>query len=155
VTRPASAWPLAVILGLALGGFYLATEQVAAPWVVAGPSMEPTLLHGDRVLVDRWSYRHRPPAAGEVVLVVGPGELPLVKRVVEPLPRALGSPERRWAVAGDNTAESADSRQFGALTTDRFLGRVVVRYWPPGRIGRLPSRDGPLAGDGVVNRRWN
>ena len=30
------------------------------------------ILPGDRVLVDRWTYRHRPPRLGEVVLLDAP-----------------------------------------------------------------------------------
>ena len=30
--------------------------------------MEPTLVPGDRVLVDLWTYRQRPPEPGEIVL---------------------------------------------------------------------------------------
>ena len=38
-------------------------------------------------------------------------------------------------VLGDNRANSEDSRDFGAVPTDRIIGRAVARVWPPGRSG--------------------
>jgi signal peptidase I len=38
-------------------------------------------------------------------------------------------------VLGDNRANSEDSRAFGAVPTDRIIGRAVARVWPPGRWG--------------------
>jgi nickel-type superoxide dismutase maturation protease len=103
---------------------------VAAPWVVAGRSMEPALFPGDRVLVDTWTYRHRPPRVGEVALLLGPSGVPMVKRVASP-PNSL---DEIW-VLGDNGDHSIDSRRFGAIPADRFRGRVVYRFWPLSRAG--------------------
>jgi signal peptidase I len=41
-------------------------------------------------------------------------------------------------VMGDNRANSDDSRDFGAVPTDRIIGRAVARVWPPGRWGTTP-----------------
>ena len=38
-------------------------------------------------------------------------------------------------VLGDNRADSIDSRDFGAVRTDRLIGRVAARVWPPSRWG--------------------
>jgi signal peptidase I len=38
-------------------------------------------------------------------------------------------------VMGDNRANSDDSRDFGAVPTDRIIGRAVARVWPPARWG--------------------
>ena len=123
----------------------LVTRFVAVPWVVRGPSMEPTLRPGDRVLADLWTYHRRGPRPGEIALLAGPGDVPLVKRVV-PLPGdRLPDPQLHPAggepvyfVLGDNAAASVDSRAFGAIPERRFRGRVVWRYWPLSRAGRIP-----------------
>jgi len=119
-------------LVLATVGIFAVTREVAAPWRVVGPSMEPTLRPGDHVLVDRWTYRHRPPRPGEIVLLAGPSGEPWIKRVgVAPEPG-----EGLWLV-GDNAARSLDSRRLGPMPVSRCRGRVIVRYWPPSRAGRL------------------
>ena len=48
-----------------------------------GPSMQPNLYRGDRMLTEKISYRFHPPRRGDVVIVDRPGnEVTLVKRVV-------------------------------------------------------------------------
>ncbi len=96
---------------------------------VAGPSMSPTVRHGDRLLV----RRVRSPAAvrpGDVVLARFPArpELLVVKRVRRAVPGG------HW-VEGDNSLVTDDSRAFGPAVV---VGRVVGRLWP--RPGRLPGR---------------
>jgi signal peptidase I len=123
------------------------TRWVAIPWVVVGPSMAPTLRQGDRVLIDLWSYRRRAPRPGEVALLDGPGNVPLVKRVVRgPLPPGervgdLVDPTRPreplYWVEGDNRAVSADSRRFGPVPWRRFRGRILFRYWPLSDAGPI------------------
>lgn len=39
---------------------------------------------------------------------------------------------------GDNRANSRDSRYFGPVPARRIVGPVVVRYWPPNKIGLFP-----------------
>jgi type IV secretory pathway protease TraF len=40
-------------------------------------------------------------------------------------------------VVGDNPAASTDSRTFGPVPPKLVRGRVVYRYWPEGRRGRI------------------
>jgi signal peptidase I len=114
------------------------TRFVVRPWIVAGASMEPTLRDGERILVDLYSLRRRSPRLGEIVLLEGPsGGADLVKRVTRgPSPgREFGGTV--YFVTGDNPSESLDSRAFGPVPRSRMRGRVVYRYWPPGRAGRI------------------
>jgi signal peptidase I len=96
--------------------------------VVEGPSMEPTLMSGDRLLV----VRRPAPAVGDTVAVRDPsgtGRL-LVKRVVRVV-------DDQIVVVGDNPRWSTDSRAFGPVARRAVVGRVVYRYGPPGRSGPL------------------
>jgi signal peptidase I len=150
------------------------------PYRIPSASMEDTLLIGDRVLVDRISWRFSQPARGDIVVFHPPFDGPvLIKRIIglpndeislrggfvyingrrldepyvrrvdgrqepsEPfsngLPWSLQEPYQAPAgsyfVMGDNRTDSGDSREFGPIKREQFVGRALARYWPPGRIG--------------------
>jgi nickel-type superoxide dismutase maturation protease len=96
------------------------------PAEVTGPSMVPTLHHGDVLLV-HWGARVR---AGDVVVLRHPfqQDLLVVKRAVE-------LREGGWWVLGDNAYAGGDSTDYGAVPEELVLGRVRWRYRPlrPGR----------------------
>ncbi len=98
--------------------------------LVHGPSMAPTLRHGDAVLVQWGDVTVRP---GQVVVgrFRARPDLLVVKRAVRR--EADG-----WWLVGDNPVVTDDSRAYGLADV---VGRVVVRYWPRPRIVRstLPS----------------
>ena len=93
--------------------------------LVHGPSMAPTLRHGDAVLVRR-SARIRP---GDVVVARfrARPDLLVVKRAVRPY-------DGGWWVESDNPFTTGDSRAYGAADV---VGRVWLRYLPLRRLGRL------------------
>ncbi|WP_371409629.1 S24/S26 family peptidase [Micromonospora zamorensis] len=95
--------------------------------LVTGPSMAPTLRHGDAVLVRPGGRPIRP---GDVVVAVfrTRPELLVVKRAVRPQ-------DGGWWLHGDNDLITDDSRAYGVADV---RGRVVARYWP--RPGRVPRR---------------
>jgi signal peptidase I len=68
-----------LLLLASLANFFV----VEAALVKEGPSMQPTLYRGYRVVLDKVSYRFHPPHRGDVVIVAPPGEPKLlIKRVV-------------------------------------------------------------------------
>lgn len=71
-------------LGLAAVAAVLIIGFVAQSFLVLGQSMEPSLHHGERLLVDKLSYRFREPERGEVIVfrVAGSSPRKLVKRVI-------------------------------------------------------------------------
>jgi phage repressor protein C with HTH and peptisase S24 domain len=96
---------------------------------VLGPSMAPTLRHGDVVLVRRGGAVR----IGDVVVVrwaARPGQLS-VKRARHPAADL-------WFVTGDNPIASTDSRELGPAAV---LGVIRWRLWPrPGRLGQASAR---------------
>ncbi|MFI7443039.1 signal peptidase I [Nonomuraea indica] len=129
---------------------------------VSGPSMAPTLRHGDRVLVRRTPRETI--GRGDIVVVTEPGPCRsggsdgsshstwVIKRVVavpgdaEPafLPDWARRPDGfigpgRLVVLGDNPDFSWDSRQFGTVQAEQVLGVVIrplVGKRPPPPRGR-------------------
>jgi len=54
-----------------------------AALVEDGPSMQPNLFRGDRVMIEKLSYRLHQPQRGDIIVVNRPsGEVALIKRVV-------------------------------------------------------------------------
>ena len=46
-------------------------------------------------------------------------------------------PEGHYFMMGDNRGNSQDSRFWGTLPQDRFIGRAVFTFWPLNRIGLI------------------
>lgn len=125
-----------------IGGVAGASALVLIVWrvlrnldaaIVQGRSMVPTLQPGDRLLVESWTYRQRPPRPGEVVLAADPRRprRELAKRVAAVDAESL-------TLVGDG-ARSTDSRTFGAIPLEKVKWRALARYWPLRRAGRIPG----------------
>jgi phage repressor protein C with HTH and peptisase S24 domain len=91
--------------------------------LVHGPSMAPTLRHGDAVLV---RYGGRPIRPNDIVVARfhRRPDLLVIKRAVRR--EATG-----WWLEGDNPVVADDSRAYGLADVE---GRVVIRYWPRPRL---------------------
>ena len=96
---------------------------------VHGASMAPGLMVGDRVV----ALRDLPARRGDVVVARDPRQPSrlLVKRV------AAVHDDGGVDLAGDAPEASTDSRTFGTIPAASVLARVVWRYWPPARRGRV------------------
>jgi signal peptidase I len=145
---------LAALVALAAMGLPGVLRRRFALVTVIGPSMQPALTAGDRVLVRR--ARISDLRAGQIVVFEKPGddgawvmEPPgwpvgrrewMIKRVAaipgDPVPDAIMSapahtaepavPAGKLVVLGDNAALSLDSREIGYIPAERLLG-VVLR----------------------------
>lgn len=138
---------------------------VVQSFVVDGRSMNNTLYHGERLFVEKVSYRFTEPARGDIVVLKMPGEK-FVKRIIaiggdtieeragityvngEPLAEPyvtnktymnwgpVSVPEGHYFVMGDNRPFSNDSRYgVGFLPKEDIVGRAIARYWPLSRMG--------------------
>lgn len=81
--------------------------------------MSPALKSGDAVLIDPNANAR----IGDIVLVNHPykSSVTILKRVAE-----IGA-NGNLTLIGDNAAESTDSRTFGTVSTECFIGKVVCR----------------------------
>ncbi|MET7479213.1 nickel-type superoxide dismutase maturation protease [Streptomyces sp. NPDC005648] len=119
---------------------------------VTGPSMVPTLHHGDQLVV-QYGARIRP---GDVVVLRHPfqQDLLVVKRAAE---RREGG----WWVLGDNAYAGGDSTDYGTVPEDLVLGKVRFRYRPLRADQRSPlavvrwalSSARPVLSDRSASRR--
>ncbi|MEV0220177.1 nickel-type superoxide dismutase maturation protease [Streptomyces sp. NPDC050704] len=120
---------------------------------VTGPSMVPTLHHGDWLLV-QYGARIRP---GDVVVLRHPfqQDLLVVKRAAE---RREGG----WWVLGDNAYAGGDSTDYGTVPEELVLAKVWFRYRPLKKDQRSPlalarwalSAARPVLSDRSASRRF-
>ena len=98
-------------------------------FAIRDTSMQPALQPGDRVLVLQWGR----PAVGDLVVFREPdAHLTFAVKRVGSI-TAKGDVE----VFGDNPNASRDSRHYGPVPRHLLVGRVVYRYLPGARRGRL------------------
>lgn len=57
--------------------------------------------------------------------------------LLEDRPITLG--ENEYFVSGDNRSYSHDSRAFGPIKKDAFIGKAWFRYWPVNKVGVIPK----------------
>jgi signal peptidase I len=189
VSRQVVEWGVLIAAALILA---VVTQQfLFQAFYIPSGSMVPTLEVGDRVLVNKLSYRLHDIKRGDIVVfeaapnepwhdagvpdlvkrVIGlPGEtvtqcegthvcidgrrlrepyLPAGTRTVFNNPQlpdlcAPSSPADgctlladHYFVMGDNRENSSDARVHGPIVESSVVGRVFVRFWPPGRLGFL------------------
>ena len=94
--------------------------------VVEGNSMSPAYNQGDFLLIRSFSGQPHTLSIGQVYLIQDPNRegVKLLKRLKE---TQIENGVIRYWVEGDNK-ESNDSRSWGWLEADKFVGKVLLRY---------------------------
>jgi signal peptidase I len=129
-------------------------ERLKGPWRVAVTegSMVPAIAPGDWLVVSPLPSRW--PAVGSVVVFREPlGETLAIKRVAarggDRVPYAGGflvlDDDEAWllsdadekAAAAVGSGPPVDSQRYGPVGAASLVGRVLFRYWPLRRIGRV------------------
>lgn len=95
-----------VTIGAALLLAFLVQEYLVKPFKIPSGSMENTLHCGDRVLVDRLSYRFSDPDRGDVVVFNPPAA---IGEGGQPDPTIVADTETAPKPAADNTVEAVEA----------------------------------------------
>ena len=128
----------AVIIAVAVAVALVVEAYAVKPFVIPTPSMANTVRVGDRVLIDRLTYRFRSVHRGDVVVFTGHGPIPLLKRVV-------GVPGDRLSVAGGhlyvNGVSAADGfvRVAGGQREPTLPGPDALAPWSLHRPFTVPA----------------
>ncbi len=75
--KRSALWEFAILAVIAIGLYYVMLTFVARPYLIPSESMEPTLhgcsgCVGDRIMVDKITYRFSSPQPGDVIVFKGP-----------------------------------------------------------------------------------
>lgn len=128
--------------GLATG--YIRNNIIQA-FKIPSLSMEPTIMRGDRLLVDKTAYKRRPPQLGDIIVFIYPDDRSknYIKRI-EGLPgetvKARDGKEYRVPhgsvfVVSDNKEKGLDSRYFGPVPLADVVGKARVVFFSLGKKG--------------------
>ncbi len=87
---------------------------------IEGNSMYPLFSSGQDVLVNKLSYIFRKPKIGDVIVLRHKKDKRyIIKRIVK-------IHKDQYFVEGENKKESTDSRQFGWISKDNIVGKVIL-----------------------------
>jgi signal peptidase I len=154
----------AQILFIALVLALLIRVFVAEPRYIPSDSMVPTLEVGDRLVVEKVSYRFRPPALGEIVVFDPPPQLQMLgyDRDQAFIKRVMGTPGR--------TVSVHDGRVFldGQPLEEPYIAAPPAYTWGPAQVpdgavfvmgdNRNNSNDshvwGFLPTQNIIGRAW-
>ncbi|VDM35394.1 unnamed protein product [Hydatigera taeniaeformis] len=116
--------------------------------------MEPTIQHGDYLLVERLSLYRGQIKNGDIVVARQPRETGTCCHILKRV-RATGGeavdywnpklsksvttyvPEKHVWLEGDNKRHSLDSRTYGSVPMRHLEYRVFCRLWPLSSFGRF------------------
>jgi signal peptidase I len=146
-------WLSCSVLSLGVSSGYV-KKNVVEMFKIVTPAMQPQVLTGDYVVVDKRAYEKVPPRVGDIVVHVYPDDRSKVLiRKIEGLPgdkvlledgRTLTVPHGSVYVLGENREASLDSRAFGLVPLKDVLGKARQVLFSRGeggiRWGRIGSR---------------
>jgi signal peptidase I len=113
----------AILIAIAVVLYYVMLTFVARPYLIPSESMEPTLhgctgCTGDRIMVDKLTYRFGSPRPGDVIVFKGPPNWDIGYKSIRSKNTAV-----RWADRPSNAAPTPASRWTARRSTSHFSTR--------------------------------
>jgi signal peptidase I len=136
----------AILAGVAVGVALLIQAFLVKPYRIPSQSMENTLLIGDRVLVDRISWRFSDPQRGDIVVFHSPmnGQV-LIKRIIGLPGDSVSLSDGAVYINGKRLNEPYVRRSHGAPEpTEPFANGLP---WSLQRPYRVPANSYFMMGD--------
>lgn len=152
-----AAWELvSAFLPAILIALFVNVYVAEAVEIEEGPSMQPNLFVGNRVMTEKISYRLHPPQRGDIVVVVQPdGKPALIKRVAAMEGQTVAVVEGHTYIDGQPVDEPWVAN-FGG--PDCSPQRVPAGYIFILGDNRAVSRDsraiGPVPLEAILGRAW-
>lgn len=144
---------LVVLVAIAFGLAVAIKTWVVQPFMIPSASMQPTLDVGDRILVNKFIFRVRPPGIGDVVVFLSPDstQIDYIKRVIAVAGQTVDVRDGVVYVDGKALAEP----YVADASRDRYTSRQPTRV-PPGQVwlmgdNRANSRDSRYFGPRPVS----
>lgn len=94
-------------------------------FIVSGKSMEPTYYDGDKLFVTQKLFGI---GVGSVVVLEDPRDKKMI------LKRIVDVSNGEFFVKGDNPVFSTDSGDFGRVSKNAIIGKVIFRYGREKRV---------------------
>lgn len=133
----------------------LVSVFLVQPFRVEGRSMEPLLVDGERILVDKLSYRFAEPQRFDVVVFRTDGGRTLVKRVIALPGERVEVASGDLLVDGAVLLEARDDARDGPLAAAEAVTLGDEEYWLLGdnRVASIDSRRfGPVPREAIRGR---
>lgn len=162
VKNEAWEWTKALLIAAVL--VILIRWFIFAPFIVDGPSMEPTFHTGERLIVNKIIYTIRNPERGEVVVFHAPSGLDYIKRVVALPGEKLKIEDNKLFINGEelkesyiqeaiDLAKSQSGRNYNADFKETTVAEGTVFVMGDNRLNSTDSRIiGSVSYDKIVGR---
>lgn len=144
-----SYWLISMVVMASVQG-HIRQHYIHA-YKIAGSSMEPSVLQGDYVLVDKTAYRREPVKAGDIIIHVYPNDRSkdFIRQVIalpgEMLPDGSeGKVPVGTVIVKGQGKEAIDSGTYGPVDLRDVIGKVRQVYFSKGRSGIRWNRVGKV-----------
>jgi signal peptidase I len=138
-----------VVLAVALAVALLVRAFVVQTFFIPSASMEPTLMIGDRILVDKLSYHLHAVHRGDIIVFRRPPGEPVSENVQDLVKRVVGLPgETIWSSNGQVYVQGPDTGNKVVNVPEPVPG---TQLGPPIHRFTIPANDYFVMGDNRTN----